>query len=404
MSFYDEYVYELPQYTLPRDGATAPTAAFFNGRQSIPGSSVQMGFTVIEKEMTEGFPHFHHSREEYYMFSGADLCNFFDFDAEIELWMGEDPDEMEKYTITKPMLIRIPENMWHGPIRYKRVGKPVAFSACFMDGDLGKITRVIRPDDTVEYPFYSTELNACRLDASARCTGCGKCVQPYLDDPTAAPDPALAGAFRWARDLVEEGGLPWSGKYDKYLYEYPVEWHSFGDMYANPRGKFKGVTQMPGARFFGGFSVALKPNPMEVPHIHTVNDEYLWFIGSNLADPLDYDGEVELMMGWDPDHMEKLTLTKPCVVRVPANMWHCPILFKRVDKPIAFFPLYPDGDWSKIVRRKREDGTDEYLFEAASLRKCVYDTKKFCVYCGKCYRDKSLKVRGGIFTYKKKGE
>ena len=108
------------------------------------------------------------------------------------------------------------------------------------------------------------------------------------------------------------------------------------------------------------------------------------------------------MLGWDPDHMEKLVLDKPCVVRVPAGMWHCPILFKKVDKPIAFFPLYPDGDWSKIVRRKRADGSDEYLIEAASLRKCVYNTEKICVYCGKCYRDKELKHRGGIFTYKKK--
>ena len=402
MGFYEDYVYELPRYELPRDGAIANPVAVFKGTDSLPGSTVQMGFAVITREMTEGFPHFHHSKEEYYMFSGQDICQFFDFDAEIEMWMGEDPDEMEKITITKPMLVRIPAGMWHGPIRFKRVGKPVAFSSTYLDGEMGKVTRVIKEDDSVEYPFYSTKLNKCRMNPSVECTWCGKCVEKFLDDPEAAPDPALAKAFKWAQELVETGGAPHTGKYDQYFYEYPVEWHSFGDMYANPRGKFKDITQMPGARFFGGFSVALKPNPMEVPHIHHANDEYLWFIGSNLADVFDYDGEVELMMGWDPDHMEKLVLTKPCVVRVPAGMWHCPILFKRTDKPIAFFPLYPDGDWSKILRRKRPDGTDEYLFEAASLRKCVYDDSKYCVYCAKCYHDTSLKKRGGQFTYKRK--
>lgn len=402
MGFYEDYVYELPRYEFPRGDAVCNPVAFYKGAESLPGSTVQMGFAVVKKEMTEGFPHFHHSKEEYYMFSGSDLTRFFDFDAEIEMWMGEDPDEMEKYTITKPTLVRIPAGMWHGPVHYKRVGKPVAFSAAYLDGEMGKVTRVIRDDDTVEYPYYSTRLNKCRLNPAVECTGCGKCVEPFLGDPAAAPDPALAQAFKWAKELVETGGAPYTGKYDQYYYTYPVEWQSFGDMYANPRGKFKGITQMPGSRFFGGFSVALKPNPMEVPHIHHANDEYLWFIGSNLEDVFDYDGEVELMLGWDPDHMEKLVLDKPCVVRVPAGMWHCPILFKKVDKPIAFFPLYPDGDWSKILRRKRADGSDEYLFEAASLRKCVYDTEKICVYCGKCYRDKELKHRGGIFTYKKK--
>ena len=400
MSFFDEYVYMFPKYEFPRGDAVANPSVFFNGNQSLPGSNLQMGFTVIQKEMTEGFPHFHHSCEEYYMFSGADLCNFFDFDAEIEMWMGEDPDEMEKFVITKPTLVRIPANMWHGPIHYKRVGKPVAFSASYLDGDLSKITRIIK-NDTVEYPYFSSSIHKCRYDGSAVCTQCGRCVKDYLSDPASAPDPVLAEAFRWAQELVETGGAPHTGKYDRYYYTYPAEWHQWGDMYANPRGKFKGITQMPESRFFGGFTVNLKPALMEVPHIHHSKDEYLWFIGSNLADVFDYDAEVELMLGWDPEHMEKITLTGPCVVRIPPNMWHCPINFKRVDKPIAFFPLYPDGDWSKIVRRKAADGRDEYIFEAASLRKCTYNHEKLCVYCGKCYGDKSVKP-GGVFTYKKK--
>ena len=64
MGFYEDYVYELPKYDLPRDGAMANPVAIFKGTDSLPGSTVQMGFGVVTKEMTEGFPHFHHSKEE----------------------------------------------------------------------------------------------------------------------------------------------------------------------------------------------------------------------------------------------------------------------------------------------------------------------------------------------------
>ena len=87
-------------------------------------------------------------------------------------------------------------------------------------------------------------------------------------------------------------------------------------------------------------------------------------------------------------------LPQPTVIRVPPNLWHCPINFKRVDKPVAFFPVYPDGDWSKVVRQKNEAGEYEYLFEAASLRRCVYDHEKICNYCGRCLSDPNVKPLG----------
>ena len=67
-----------------------------------------MGFDVILHETVMEFPHFHNAVEEYLMFVGSDLVNFFDFDAEIELWLGEDPDKLEKYVITAPTIVRIP--------------------------------------------------------------------------------------------------------------------------------------------------------------------------------------------------------------------------------------------------------------------------------------------------------
>lgn len=142
---------------------------------------------------------------------------------------------------------------------------------------------------------------------------------------------------------------------------------------------------------------------MEVPHIHFSNDEYLWFIGSDLENVFDFDAEIEIKLGWNPDDMETIVITQPTIIRVPPNMWHCPINFKKINKPVAFFPVYSDGDWSKVVRQKNEQGDDEYLFEAASLRKCTYDYSKICNYCGKCAGDPDVKPFG-VFTYKGKGD
>jgi hypothetical protein len=67
------------------------------------------------------------------------------------------------------------------------------------------------------------------------------------------------------------------------------------------------------------------------PHTHDF-DEYLGFIGTNPDDPFDLCGEVEL---WLDD--EKYRITETSMVFVPAGVSHCPVYFRRVDRPIWFF-------------------------------------------------------------------
>ena len=402
MGRFDEFVYAIPKRYTEWGDSYANPRAYFLGSESMWNSRLRMGFSVILHEALTEFPHFHHSVEEYYMFTGSDLTNFFDFDAEIEMWIGEDPDEMEKYIITRPTLVRIPPRMWHGPVNYRRVGKPVAFSAMYFDGELCKITRRMKSDNTVEYPYIGSSQQRCIFDRMKFCRSCGRCARDYYNESKATDHhPDLDFALDWAKEIDASEPAPRSGRYDELFFEYPMEYHRYGDIYANPRGKFRGITQMPNAGFYGGFSVAMKATEMEIPHIHHANDEYLWFIGSNLENPFDFDAEVHIYLGWDPDDMEKIVITEPTVVRVPPNMWHCPIHFKRVDKPVAFFPVYPDGDWSKVVRQTNDRGEFEYMFEAASLRKCTYDHDKLCCYCGKCMNDDTV-PSFGVYPGKKK--
>ena len=79
----------------------------------------------------------------------------------------------------------------------------------------------------------------------------------------------------------------------------------------------------------------------EKGHTHD-QDEILCFIGANPMDYTDFGAEVELCLGAEG---EKHIITKTTFVYVPKGLIHCPLNFKRVDKPIVFSdillaPLY----------------------------------------------------------------
>ena len=93
-----------------------------------------------------------------------------------------------------------------------------------------------------------------------------------------------------------------------------------------------------------------RPDEKGIPpikHDHSY-DEYLGFFGSDTDNPEDLCGEVELSLG-----DEKHTITKSCVVFVPKGVSHCPMKFKRVDKPIFYFATTPTTGYSK-------ENTDKY--------------------------------------------
>ena len=109
---------------------------------------------VLEPYVVDPVPHYH-DFDEYICFLGSNLRGIFDFDAEIELYLGE---EGEKHIIDKSTVVYIPKGLVHCPIVYKRIGKPVFFNVIALKPDyftaLGKYrTYVIRKgerDKTIE--------------------------------------------------------------------------------------------------------------------------------------------------------------------------------------------------------------------------------------------------------------
>jgi hypothetical protein len=69
----------------------------------------------------------------------------------------------------------------------------------------------------------------------------------------------------------------------------------------------------------------------EIAHTHAFG-ETLGFVGSDPQHPRELGGEIEL---WLED--EQYTLTSSCLIFVPPNMRHLPLIFKRVDRPFFFW-------------------------------------------------------------------
>ncbi|MCJ7604593.1 MAG: hypothetical protein MUO19_00980 [Dehalococcoidales bacterium] len=88
----------------------------------------EKNFSVLWNCITEPFlmvndPH-SHDFDQFLHFYSADSLNITDFDAEVEMSLG---NEGEKHVITEPTVLHIPSGMIHCPLNFKVVNEPVVF-------------------------------------------------------------------------------------------------------------------------------------------------------------------------------------------------------------------------------------------------------------------------------------
>jgi len=109
----------------PEDGANTDGYKFLSvfAHKGELHTNHTLGFHYMTEPYEDVYPHTHQG-SEILCFVGGDPKNINDFDAEIEIALGE---EGELYTITSPSVVSIPGGLVHGPLRFKRVTKPVFF-------------------------------------------------------------------------------------------------------------------------------------------------------------------------------------------------------------------------------------------------------------------------------------
>ncbi|MCX7912119.1 MAG: cupin domain-containing protein [Dehalococcoidales bacterium] len=82
------------------------------------------------------------------------------------------------------------------------------------------------------------------------------------------------------------------------------------------------------------------------PHTHDA-DEIIGFFSCDAQKPYDLGGEIEI---WLED--EQHIITRSCMIFVPAGLTHCPLVLRRVDRPIFHFTVVVAGQYVKKEQEK----------------------------------------------------
>ncbi|OGO32411.1 MAG: hypothetical protein A2Z29_02370 [Chloroflexi bacterium RBG_16_56_11] len=101
-----------------------------------------------------------------------------------------------------------------------------------------------------------------------------------------------------------------------------------------------------------GYHCVSKPMSFDFSHSHDFT-EMLCFIGGNPLDITDFGAEIEFTLGG-----EKHVITSPAVVAIPAGLKHCPIIFRKVERPLVFLEVSLTRVY-KPGRRPRKRKTTE---------------------------------------------
>jgi hypothetical protein len=86
------------------------------------------------------------------------------------------------------------------------------------------------------------------------------------------------------------------------------------------------------------------------PHKHN-SDEIIGFFGGDMNNPHDLGAEIEM---WLED--EKFILTKSALLFAPAGMNHCPLIIRRVDRPVFHFSIVNEDTYKLIPSEMKKNG------------------------------------------------
>ena len=230
-----------------------------------------------------GKPHCH-DFDEYLVFQGTDPADPFDLGGEIEFWLGG-----QKFNLTKSFMVYIPAGMKHCPLKHISIDRPI-FHFTMGPGTMytweGAKEKSPEFKDKSKYFIYGDKPNL---------------KLPEFRHPI-PPERALRLFY------LDSEVVPGANFYAEALWFWPRK------MELKPGEIPKGSPE---------------------PHTHSFG-EFIGFFGSNPKDIHDLCGEVELWING-----EKNVMTNSFLAFVPAGVEHCPLVIRRIDRPIFHFTAGP---------------------------------------------------------------
>jgi hypothetical protein len=120
-----------------------------------------------------------------------------------------------------------------------------------------------------------------------------------------------------------------------------------------------------------GYHCIAKKMSFNRPHSHNF-PEMLCFIGGNPEDITDLGAEIEFTLGG-----EKHLINTTAVVSIPSGVEHCPIVFKKVSKPIVFLEISLSRIWKPSrIPPHRKTATAKKKAMKTSTKKSITKTAK----------------------------
>lgn len=181
-----------------------------------------------------------------------------------------------------------------------------------------------------------------------------------------------------------------NSKFGKLVFEFPEENNEVvaegdpEDFVVHPQAYFRGASQIPGSEFNSSFQIFVKPFFLDrVQHRHP-KDEYLVFLGASFPNVFDFDAKIEFTLG-KGEEAETFVVDRPTIIRVPAGMYHCPLNFKEINKPVMFLAMCMMPMFGGIY--DLPDGTTTEMYYNGPMQ-CKYNENKKCDSCGKCLQEK----------------
>lgn len=121
---------------------TCPTA-YYHGCPG-GGNAIEAEWSCITSPLTmDQEPELDAERDQFLLFSSANVNDGAEFEAECELALGP---RGKKFVINKPTLVYLPKGLWHGPVTVKNVKKPFALLDWSLQPELS--TSWEAPDDS----------------------------------------------------------------------------------------------------------------------------------------------------------------------------------------------------------------------------------------------------------------
>lgn len=180
------------------------------------------------------------------------------------------------------------------------------------------------------------------------------------------------------------------GKYSNLVHTFQKQYNYWGDFMPPYQAYFRGHDCMKDSSFYSSYRCYMKDAFVDkVPNFHS-EEEYLCFTGYDMMDPWgSFDAEIEFWIGKELNNLEKHVFSKPTIIRIPPFTWHCPLQYMNVKKPVYLQVLGTRGKFGAFFYRADEDGGYhlEYVGSSGS-KKCVFDEKKQCTFCGKCFKSR----------------